>query len=112
MTENRLGRTLKRFLGSAVNALERLSEHSRPKSKEPASERVLLICVLHGKEFLERVLDAFRDIGISGATVLQSQGMGRTTANPHHCRHRDQPTDRTGRSSLRPDSLQRSYNLT
>lgn len=77
MTENRLSGAIKRFLGSAVNALERLSERSRARSKEPASERVLLVCVLYGKEFLEQVLDAFLDIGIHGATVLQSQGMGR-----------------------------------
>ena len=34
-----------------------------------------MICVLSGKKLLDEVLEVFLAIGISGATVIQSQGM-------------------------------------
>lgn len=36
----------------------------------------VLFVVLNKTEYLEDILDAFVDIGITGATILDSQGMG------------------------------------
>ncbi|MDP3920570.1 MAG: hypothetical protein Q8R76_07175 [Candidatus Omnitrophota bacterium] len=49
-------------------------------AKESESEKLMLVCILEGKEFLDHVLEGFLEIGISGATVIQSQGMGRILA--------------------------------
>jgi len=40
-------------------------------------ELLLLVCVIYGREFLAQVLETFVEIGISGATVIHSQGMAR-----------------------------------
>lgn len=45
-------------------------------TKNSSNSPVLLVCILSGKEFLDRLLEAYLEIGISGATVTQSQGMG------------------------------------
>ena len=37
----------------------------------------LLVCVLNHKDKLEEVLAGFLEIGITGATIVESQGMGR-----------------------------------
>jgi nitrogen regulatory protein P-II 1 len=37
----------------------------------------LLVCVLNREEKLEGLLEKFVEIGITGATVIQSRGMGR-----------------------------------
>jgi nitrogen regulatory protein PII len=37
----------------------------------------LLICVLNREDHLQRVLAGFVDLGIVGATVISSEGMGR-----------------------------------
>lgn len=42
------------------------------KNKGP----LLAVCILNGKEFLDRTLEAYLELGIQGATVMQSQGMG------------------------------------
>lgn len=36
----------------------------------------VLFIVLNKTEYLDEILDAFVDIGISGATIIDSQGMG------------------------------------
>ena len=41
----------------------------------------LLIFVLNKEEFLEEVLEAFIELGISGATIIDSIGMGRILAH-------------------------------
>lgn len=38
----------------------------------------VLFIVLNKTEYLDDILDAFMDIGISGATIIDSQGMGST----------------------------------
>ncbi len=40
----------------------------------------LLVIVLNKEEFLEDILTAFVEVGISGATVVDSVGMGRVLA--------------------------------
>jgi nitrogen regulatory protein P-II 1 len=37
----------------------------------------LLVFVLHNEDLLEQVLEAYVDLGIPGATILDSEGMGR-----------------------------------
>ena len=37
----------------------------------------LLVFVLNREELLEQVLEAYVEAGISGATILDSEGMGR-----------------------------------
>ena len=37
----------------------------------------LVVFVLNKEEFLEDVLEAFIEAGITGATILDSEGMGR-----------------------------------
>ncbi|MBN1434432.1 hypothetical protein JW921_06700 [Candidatus Fermentibacterales bacterium] len=37
----------------------------------------LLVFVLNNEELLEQVLEAFTEVGISGGTILDSEGMGR-----------------------------------
>lgn len=37
----------------------------------------LLVFVLNNEEFLEEVLEAYVEAGITGATILDSEGMGR-----------------------------------
>jgi nitrogen regulatory protein P-II 1 len=44
--------------------------------KKPSPEPLLMICIVCGREFLDNLLEAYLEIGISGATVIQSQGMG------------------------------------
>jgi nitrogen regulatory protein P-II 1 len=41
----------------------------------------LLIFILNKEEFLEEVLEAFVELGISGATIIDSIGMGRILAH-------------------------------
>jgi nitrogen regulatory protein P-II 1 len=43
----------------------------------PGGRAELLICVLNEPSFLDDVLAAFLEAGITTATVLESQGMGR-----------------------------------
>jgi len=45
-------------------------------SEKSPQERYLMVCVISGKELLDLLLEAYLEIGISGATVVQSQGMG------------------------------------
>ncbi|MEW5801789.1 MAG: P-II family nitrogen regulator [bacterium] len=40
----------------------------------------LLVVVLNKEEFLDEVLEAFVEAGITGATIVDSVGMGRTLA--------------------------------
>lgn len=40
----------------------------------------LLIFVLNNEEFLEEVLEAYVEAGVTGATILDSEGMGRFLA--------------------------------
>jgi nitrogen regulatory protein P-II 1 len=37
----------------------------------------LLVCVLNNEEYLEEVLEAYMEAGVTGATILDSEGMGR-----------------------------------
>ena len=37
----------------------------------------LLVCVINQEEKLERILSGFLELGVTGATVIGSQGMGR-----------------------------------
>ena len=37
----------------------------------------LLVFVLNAEEYLEKVLEAYVEAGVSGATILDSEGMGR-----------------------------------
>ncbi|MDH5804229.1 MAG: hypothetical protein OEZ54_03520 [Gemmatimonadota bacterium] len=37
----------------------------------------LLVCVLNRKEKLEEILAGFLELGVTGATVIHSEGMGR-----------------------------------
>lgn len=39
----------------------------------------LLVMILDNSTDLERILEKFKDIGITGATIFDSVGMGRTT---------------------------------
>jgi nitrogen regulatory protein P-II 1 len=41
----------------------------------------LLVAVINQEEKLEEVLSAFLEIGVTGATVVNSEGMGRLLAN-------------------------------
>ena len=41
----------------------------------------LLIFILNKEELLEEVLEAFIELGISGATIIDSIGMGRILAH-------------------------------
>ncbi|NMA94539.1 MAG: hypothetical protein GX974_00690 [Clostridiales bacterium] len=41
----------------------------------------ILFLVLNEIEYLDDILDAFIDVGIKGATILDSQGMGSALAN-------------------------------
>ena len=41
-----------------------------------ASGSLLSVCILNGKEFLDHLLEVYLELGIQGATVMQSQGMG------------------------------------
>ena len=43
-------------------------------------DRLLMVFVLNREEFLGEILAGFLEIGISGATVLDSTGMGRILA--------------------------------
>jgi nitrogen regulatory protein PII len=40
----------------------------------------LLVFVLNNEEFLEEVLEAYVEAGVAGATILDSEGMGRFLA--------------------------------
>ena len=40
----------------------------------------LLVFVLNNEEFLEEVLEAYVEAGVTGATILDSEGMGRFLA--------------------------------
>jgi len=40
----------------------------------------LLVLILNREEFLDEVLEAFVEAGITGATIIDSVGMGRTLA--------------------------------
>ncbi len=37
----------------------------------------LLVFVLNNEEYLEKVLEAYMEAGVAGATILDSEGMGR-----------------------------------
>jgi len=37
----------------------------------------LLVFVLNNEDFLEEVMEAYVEVGISGATLIDSEGMGR-----------------------------------
>ncbi len=37
----------------------------------------LLVCVINQEDKVDRILSGFLDLGVTGATVLDSQGMGR-----------------------------------
>ena len=41
----------------------------------------ILFLVLNEVEYLEDILDAFVDVGVKGATILDSQGMGSALTN-------------------------------
>lgn len=41
----------------------------------------ILFLVLNETEYLDDILDAFVDVGVRGATILDSQGMGSALAN-------------------------------
>lgn len=41
----------------------------------------LLVCVINQEEKLEEILSGFLDLGVTGATVIKSEGMGRVLAN-------------------------------
>lgn len=41
----------------------------------------ILFLVLNKTEYLDEILDAFVDIGVRGATILDSQGMGSALSN-------------------------------
>lgn len=41
----------------------------------------ILFLVLNQTEYLDEILDAFVDVGIRGATIIDSQGMGSALAN-------------------------------
>ncbi len=41
----------------------------------------VLFLVLNKTEFLDEILDAFVDVGVKGATILDSQGMGSALAS-------------------------------
>ncbi len=43
----------------------------------------LLVLILNKTSYLEDILHAFNEIGIKGATVLDSTGVGRTIADHH-----------------------------
>jgi nitrogen regulatory protein P-II 1 len=40
----------------------------------------LLVFVLNNEEYLEKVLEAYVEAGVAGATILDSEGMGRFLA--------------------------------
>ena len=40
----------------------------------------LLVLILNKEEYLDEILEAFMEIGITGATVIDSMGMGRVLA--------------------------------
>lgn len=43
----------------------------------------ILFLVLNETEYLDEILDAFVEVGVKGATILDSQGMGSALANSH-----------------------------
>lgn len=53
----------------------RASAADRSGEQEPSAQ--LLIAVVNREEWLEEVLAGFLELGITGATVLDSEGMGR-----------------------------------
>ncbi len=42
-----------------------------------ASHMELLVCVINREEMLDGILSGFLDLGVTGATVIRSEGMGR-----------------------------------
>lgn len=48
--------------------------------KEIRTHMKLLVFVLNNEEFLEEVLEAYVEAGVTGATILDSEGMGRFLA--------------------------------
>jgi nitrogen regulatory protein P-II 1 len=45
------------------------------------SGQLMMVFVLNREEYLEEILTGFLEIGISGATILDSMGMGRILAH-------------------------------
>jgi len=43
---------------------------------------LMVMLILHDPDKLQDVLDAWEEIGVSGATILHSTGLGRTRTNP------------------------------
>ena len=58
---------------------ERFLRHIRVESNKQKKDvkKKLLICVVNQEEFVEDILEFFIEIGIRGATVLESVGMGK-----------------------------------
>lgn len=44
----------------------------------------VLFIVLNKTEYLDDILDAFMEIGVSGATIIDSQGMGSALTDVNH----------------------------
>lgn len=57
------------------SAVPRGGRSSEPGSSEPSAQ--LLVAVLNREEWLEEVLAGFLELGITGATILNTEGMGR-----------------------------------
>lgn len=61
--------------GHDASAEPRASATDRSGEQDPSAQ--LLIAVVNREEWLEEVLAGFLELGITGATVLDSEGMGR-----------------------------------
>jgi nitrogen regulatory protein P-II 1 len=74
ITANRPGDVGKAFYSDAPSRNFLTTVSKRPDTRPHMR---LLVFILNNEEFLEEVLEAYVEAGISGATLLDSEGMGR-----------------------------------
>ncbi len=86
---------------------------------EAAHVMELLICVVNREERLEEILSGFLELGITGATVVRSEGMGRlvthgvpVVAGLQQLLHRSRPHNTTIFSVIdTPEKLQAAIDM-
>lgn len=79
----------------------------------------LLVCIINQEEKLEAILNGFWRLGVSGATVINSEGMGRLLGDEipvfsglQELMSQSRPTSRTILSVIQdPDLLDAAVNL-
>jgi nitrogen regulatory protein P-II 1 len=78
----------------------------------------LLVAVINQEEKLEEVLSGFLEIGVTGATIVNSEGMGRMLANEvpifaglEALAHRTRPRNQMVFSVVEEDKVERAFAL-